>query len=252
MNPFRLAAVVSALIGYTASGETLELEGYMFTPDEARFVISDRDTGRRSGWLAVGQSFVGYKIDRFEAAHEHIVLIRGEETIRLPLKAPSVKNATDETGNSEGVSMFSRRSSELRRAAKDSINAGKIAEAGKLARELLALAQKNGLDNGPYGAAMHDANMVLGRIALKEGNTADAIEFLLASARDNPGSPDTKSFGPNMSLARDLLERGEREAVLQYFDLCRGFWISPTNRLNAWSAAVKAGKMPSFDANLKY
>ena len=60
------------------------------------------------------------------------------------------------------------------------------------------------------------------------------------------------SFGPNMSLARDLLEKGERETVLQYFELCRKFWKMGQRNLDQWTEDVKAGRTPEFGANLVY
>ena len=66
------------------------------------------------------------------------------------------------------------------------------------------------------------------------------------------GSPQMNSFGPNMSLAKDLLEKGERQAVLDYFELCRKFWKMDNGRLNDWSQEVKAGKIPDFGANMVY
>ena len=55
-----------------------------------------------------------------------------------------------------------------------------------------------------------------------------------------------------MSLARDLLMRGETAAVLAYFELCRVFWKMGGGRLDAWSTQVQAGKIPDFGANLRY
>jgi hypothetical protein len=55
-----------------------------------------------------------------------------------------------------------------------------------------------------------------------------------------------------MALARDLLERGERDTVLQYLDLCAVFWRSGREKLQAWTAAVKEGRTPEFGANLVY
>ena len=60
------------------------------------------------------------------------------------------------------------------------------------------------------------------------------------------------SFGPNMSLAKDLLEKGERDTVLQYFELCRKFWTMDYGKLDEWSQEVRAGKIPRFGANLVY
>jgi hypothetical protein len=61
------------------------------------------------------------------------------------------------------------------------------------------------------------------------------------------------SFGPNMSLARDLLKKGERETALQYFELCRKFWDPRVNqKLDEWTKDVKDGRIPDFGANLIY
>jgi hypothetical protein len=55
-----------------------------------------------------------------------------------------------------------------------------------------------------------------------------------------------------MSLAKELLEKGETDAVLKYFDLCRKFWGKGGERLDKWTQEVKAGIAPDFGANLDY
>ena len=55
-----------------------------------------------------------------------------------------------------------------------------------------------------------------------------------------------------MSLAKDLLERGETEAVLAYFEACLVFWKMGGSRLDAWRQDVEAGRIPNFGANLRY
>lgn len=102
-----------------------------------------------------------------------------------------------------------------------------------------------------HGNAVHKGNLILGRIAAAEGRVADAVTFLRA-AGETPGSPQLNSFGPNMTLARDLLERGERDAVLAYFEACRVFWKMGGGRLDAWTKEVQAGTIPNFGANLRY
>ena len=138
----------------------------------------------------------------------------------------------------------------LNDAAKESFEVGKIEDARKYATDLLTFAEKFRNDWN-YGNAIQDGNLVLGRIALKEGHTEEAKEFLLKAGK-SPGSPQMDSFGPNMSLARDLLEKGEREVVLDYFQLCRVFWKMGQNELDQWTKDVKAGKIPDFGANLVY
>jgi hypothetical protein len=82
-----------------------------------------------------------------------------------------------------------------------------------------------------------------------QGNVEEAEQRLLAAGRTS-GSPNLNSFGPNMRLARDLLERGRQDVVLEYFELCRVFW--PRRELDRWAEQVKAAEMPDFGANLAY
>jgi hypothetical protein len=63
--------------------------------------------------------------------------------------------------------------------------------------------------NWNYGNAIQDGNFVLGRIAVHEYRITDAKEFL-KQAGDTPGSPQLDSFGPNMSLAKDMLEAARK------------------------------------------
>lgn len=127
---------------------------------------------------------------------------------------------------------------------------GDSARAAKYARELLDLAARYS-DDWNYGNALHDGHLVLGRVALAKGDHAEARSELLAAGR-TPGSPQLNSFGPNMRLAKDMLDAGHADAVLEYFDLCRGFWHSHRNSLDLWRKDIAAGRMPNFGANLRY
>jgi len=138
----------------------------------------------------------------------------------------------------------------LNDAAKQSFVLGKTDDARRYADKLLALAPKF-RDNWNYGNAVQDGNLVLGRLAVSEGRIDDGKRCLLA-AGDSPGSPQMDSFGPNMSLAKDLLAKGERDAVLDYFERCRKFWSSDWGKLDAWTKDVRAGRVPDFGANLVY
>jgi hypothetical protein len=125
---------------------------------------------------------------------------------------------------------------------------GKTNEARTSAQKLLAMAPKF-RENWNYGNAIHDGNMVLGRIAVREERIEDAKHFLIEAGK-SPGSPQLDSFGPDMGLAKDLLEKGERDTVLEYFQLCRKFWEMGHGQLDQWTEDVKAGKMPDFGVNL--
>ena len=103
------------------------------------------------------------------------------------------------------------------------------------------------------GNRVHHGNLVLGRIALRAGNIEEARSRLIA-AGNTTGSPQLNSFGPNMSLAKDLLEIGEREVVLEYFKLCSRFWDSDRAKdtLDKWGVLAAAGRILDFGANLHY
>lgn len=149
-----------------------------------------------------------------------------------------------------------RRFLRLSDLAKAAFNAGEFQKAEAYATELVSNASrwsptyKDG-QTFPNGTAIHDGNLILGRLAVKQNDLAAAKRYLLA-AGETAGSPVLGSFGPNMSLARDLLLRGESETVLEYFRLCRNFWSSHLSRLDQWSAIVKKGGLPTFGANLLY
>lgn len=129
-------------------------------------------------------------------------------------------------------------------AAKYCFNTGKFDEAGKHASELLELSQRYRSDWN-FGNAIHDGNMILGRIAVHDGRIDDAKRFLEA-AGSTPGSPQLDTFGPDMSLASDLLDVGEAAAVVFYIDKCRSFWEMHDGKLDFWASELKAGRRPRF------
>jgi tetratricopeptide (TPR) repeat protein len=135
-------------------------------------------------------------------------------------------------------------------AAKESFTLGNGEAAHKYANELLQILPQFS-NNWNYGNAFQDANLVLGRLALKEGQVEKAKQFLLTADRA-PGSPQLNTFGPNMSLAGDLLAKGERRVVIEYFALCSSFWKMDNGRLAKWTQDVNAGRTPDFGANLSY
>ncbi|HKE23351.1 MAG TPA: hypothetical protein VKB88_13385 [Bryobacteraceae bacterium] len=134
--------------------------------------------------------------------------------------------------------------------AKAAFEAGDLVKARSYADQLLTMAPQFPKDWN-YGNAVYYGHMVLGRVELAQGNTALAESHLLQSAH-TPGSPQLNSFGPNTSLAKDLLERGDTAPVLQYFTLIQNFWKMSRGKPADWAAEVQAGKIPNFGANLSY
>jgi tetratricopeptide (TPR) repeat protein len=135
--------------------------------------------------------------------------------------------------------------------AKLAFEAGEDAKAKEFATQLLAFGAKDG--NWNSGNAVHHGHLVLGRLALRAGDV-DAAKTELLEAGKTTGSPQLDSFGPNMMLAKELIDQGERSVVVEYFDLCREFWNDERDlkTLDDWSATVKAGDVPDFGGNLAY
>ena len=53
-----------------------------------------------------------------------------------------------------------------------------------------------------------------------------------------------------MSLAKELLEQGHKDVVLEYLTLCGKFWKDP--KLSQWTETIQAGGVPDFGGNLSY
>ncbi len=131
-------------------------------------------------------------------------------------------------------------------------DAGDYDKAHRYAADLLLRGQnKEGQSLDPSDD-LHHANLILGLLALRDGDTAGAEAHLLAMGRVS-GSPVLGSFGPNMRLAQELLKAGRREAVLAYFDECAKFWAFDRGaKLKQWKSQVKKGEVPDFGGNLVY
>lgn len=122
----------------------------------------------------------------------------------------------------------------------------------QLANEYLTLAT-DWNDSWNYGNALHQANLYLGLIAMNAREIDKAKDYLIRSGKV-PSSPQLKTFGPNMLLAKALLEQGESAIVLDYLERCKSFWgkVFRLGKIRKWKNAIKAGEIPDFGANLLY
>lgn len=123
--------------------------------------------------------------------------------------------------------------------------AGEDRKASDYATDLLRLAEELPRDWN-YGNAIHEGHRVLGHVALDDGDVEAAKAHLL-KAGETPGSPQLNSFGPDLSLAQALLERGERDTVAQYLQSCSRFWLGRSEALESWIALINAGKTPRLN-----
>lgn len=136
------------------------------------------------------------------------------------------------------------------KAAPTALAAGETEKAKTYALALLQQAPTL-RDDWNYGNAVQVGNLVLGLIALAADDVTESKRLLLEAGK-SPGSPQLNSFGPNMLLAKELLAKGEREVVIEYFDLCAKFWELHKDQLDDWKAIVIKGGIPDFRANLGY
>jgi hypothetical protein len=111
--------------------------------------------------------------------------------------------------------------------------AGKFSEAEQFANETLEFANRK----QDYGEGFHYAHIVLGRIALKNGDIEKAKEHLLDAGKTT-GSDFLNYVGPDMTLALELLNQGEREAVIEFIDSCKTFWFGESSRLTDWKRTI--------------
>ena len=68
----------------------------------------------------------------------------------------------------------------------------------------------------------------------------------LISSKETPGSPQLNSFGPSMILSKELLKKGESDAVLEYLDLCKVFGKTERGRFEKWKSEIRNGREPDF------
>jgi hypothetical protein len=162
------------------------------------------------------------------------------------------RSALDAHGGDDEIQMLALQI--LGAHARALFNAGATREAGEAAREWLS--ENTDTDAWYFGNVIHDANLLLGRIALSANSPDQAGQFLLRSA-DTPGSPQLNSFGPNLILARELVEAGQTEIVLRYLDRIAEFWGHPyrvngegppegrnAEVIEVWKATIADGRIP--------
>ncbi len=123
---------------------------------------------------------------------------------------------------------------------------GALADAEFLAAEDAAAERDaNGMLQSADPDTIFSAHTLLGRLALDRGDVDAAKKHLLDSARSN-GSPMLNNLGPKMTLAQELLDRGERDAVVQFLELCRAFWKNDRGFIDHFKPIVQNGGKPNL------
>jgi hypothetical protein len=133
----------------------------------------------------------------------------------------------------------------LRGAASAAFELGQTAKAKAYASELL-LEFGHDLTASTYEDSTHYGNIILGRIALREGDLVKAKEHLLIAGR-TPKLAGRSYFVPDLNLARELFEKNEKETVVEYLQQCEAFYSDGRKLLQKWEQMIKRGQTPSFD-----
>jgi hypothetical protein len=128
--------------------------------------------------------------------------------------------------------------------AKAAFEAGALDKAAEYANNMLTTTDGYSFNRGDR---IYYGNYVLGMIALQKEDIATAEKYLL-EAGETSGSPSLNSFGPNMRLARKLLDRGKRETVLAFLKKCSKFWKSSKNKCTLWIQELEAGETPDISS----
>ena len=100
--------------------------------------------------------------------------------------------------------------------------------------------------NWNYGNAIHDVNRVLGLISLSAGDIDTAAEYLIKAGKST-GSPQLNTFGPELDLANQLLQRGKTDAVKSYLTEIKSFWEMNNGQVDTWLAEIEKGGKPELD-----
>jgi hypothetical protein len=97
-----------------------------------------------------------------------------------------------------------------------------------------------------YGRAVYTGNLILAQAALDRDDIAGAGRYLIQAAT-TPGFPGIEQTGPDTSVARVLLQRGEQGAVLEYLLRFHSIWPQGDAVLTRWENAIAAGRQPNFN-----
>jgi beta-lactamase regulating signal transducer with metallopeptidase domain len=115
--------------------------------------------------------------------------------------------------------------------------------ARKYAQDLLQLAPKF-RDKPNYGVAVYMGNIVLGTLALRDGNKKAAVDYLLAASHA-PAAEDLDAYIPHhMRLTGYLLKYGERDSVIEFLERIAQVSIVSKSELLEAASQIRKGLQP--------
>jgi hypothetical protein len=102
-------------------------------------------------------------------------------------------------------------------------------------------------ENPQSGDAIYTGNLILAQAALDRSDMDGAKQHLLAAAA-TPGARVIQQTGLDVTVARALFDRGDRDTVMEYLQRGRALWPQGTPIINRWIAAIRGGRRPNFNA----
>jgi hypothetical protein len=97
-----------------------------------------------------------------------------------------------------------------------------------------------------YGNAIYTANLIFSHAALEKNDIAGAKSYLF-EAVSVPRSQTVEQIGLDTSVVQVLLQRGERDAVLEYFKRGRHLWPLGGGQITRWENILRTGRTPNFN-----
>jgi hypothetical protein len=109
-----------------------------------------------------------------------------------------------------------------------------------------AYAEKLLRENPGSGDAIYAGNLILAQVAL-DGNDIENAKRHLLQAAATSGARRIEQNGLDVSVARVLFDRGEKDTVLEYLSRGRVLWPQGTQLIGRWEGAIRAGRRPNFN-----
>jgi hypothetical protein len=164
----------------------------------------------------------------------HLTQVENSLRIQQLMKMSRAELANAPTGDRMMLALYQMRAASMWQ---------KFGNAESKARELMDLADHNRND-ALYGEAVFDANMVMGKAALRRGDGKRSARYLLAAA-ETPGSDRLRRGDFEMNLPRALVDRGERRAVIDFFQRMAPK-TTRAKQFEEWAAELSKGINPDL------
>jgi hypothetical protein len=88
--------LAALIVGSHDSRAALEFSAYLTTDSRIQFLITDLETGTRSHWLTMGDSFLGHTLIAFERERETLTLEQAGKSIVLRIKDSRIVDAGED------------------------------------------------------------------------------------------------------------------------------------------------------------